>query len=74
MEMALAEQLRNYKFSEASGKSVISGCSYTSIPQLSNKKGVVGLDVTTPNLDKTQLLETLLLKSMQQGQKICFWG
>ncbi|KAI3915884.1 hypothetical protein MKW98_004325 [Papaver atlanticum] len=63
MEMALAEQLKNSKFSEeASGKSIVRGCCYTSIPHVVKQKGVVGQDLTSLNLDKTQLLETLLLK------------
>ncbi|MCL7042449.1 hypothetical protein MKW94_017577 [Papaver nudicaule] len=70
MEMALAEQLRNSKFSEASGKSVVSGCCYTSIPRVVKQKGVVGQDLTSLNLDKTQLLETLLLKEYGGSEEL----
>ncbi|OVA18777.1 A1 cistron-splicing factor [Macleaya cordata] len=63
MEKALAEQLKNNsKFSETAEKSNKRGCYYTSIPRVVKNKGISGQNLTSLNLDKTQLLETILLK------------
>ncbi|XP_019055590.1 PREDICTED: protein AAR2 homolog isoform X2 [Nelumbo nucifera] len=62
MEKALAEQLRNSKFSTSAEKSQRRGCYYTSIPRVVKNKGISGQELTSLNIDKTQLLETILVK------------
>lgn len=52
MEKALAEQLKNSKFSTPEEKSQKRGCYYTVIPRVVKKKGMCGEDLTTLNLDK----------------------
>ncbi|XP_057791702.1 uncharacterized protein LOC131008706 isoform X2 [Salvia miltiorrhiza] len=61
MEKSLAEQLKN-KFSARKEKSQTQGCYYTTIPRVVKQKGVYGEDITSLNLDKTHLLETILMK------------
>ncbi|KAK4426571.1 protein AAR2 [Sesamum alatum] len=62
MERALAEQLKNSKFSAPEEKSQKRGCYYTAIPRVVKHKGMCGKDLTSLNIDKTQLLETILMK------------
>lgn len=62
MEKVLAEQLKSSKFSKPDKKSPSKGCYYTSIPRVVKLKGASGQDLTNMNLDKTQLLETILTK------------
>ncbi|KAF8407680.1 hypothetical protein HHK36_006815 [Tetracentron sinense] len=62
MEKVLAEQLRMSKFSKSAEKFQRRGCYYTSIPQFVKNKGISGQELTSLNLDKTQLLETILMK------------
>lgn len=52
MEKALAEQLRNSKFSQAAEKPKKGGCYYTPIPRVVKQKGIFGQDLTSLNLDK----------------------
>ncbi|KAH9603570.1 hypothetical protein KSS87_007118 [Heliosperma pusillum] len=66
MEKALVEQLANSKFykedkiSESKGSK--KGCYYTTIPRIIKQKGISGAQLTSLNLDKTQILEKILLK------------
>ncbi|XP_031107171.1 protein AAR2 homolog isoform X1 [Ipomoea triloba] len=69
MEKALAEQLRNSTFSRPVEKSERpvekserKGCYFTPIPRLIKHKGLSGHDLTNMNLDKTQVLETIIAK------------
>ncbi|KAL5811739.1 hypothetical protein ACOSQ3_026689 [Xanthoceras sorbifolium] len=62
MEKALDEQLKTSKFSNNVDKSERKGCYYTSIPRVIKRKGIQGKELTSLNLDKTQLLESLLMK------------
>lgn len=62
MEKAMVEQLRNNKFTQSSGKSNKQHCYYTSIPHVIKHKGISREELTSLNLDKTQLLETILMK------------
>ncbi|KAF9623443.1 hypothetical protein IFM89_003027 [Coptis chinensis] len=62
MEKALVEQLRNSKFSKSSEKVNNRNCYYTPIPRDVKRKGISGEELTSLNLDKTQLLETILTK------------
>ncbi|KAL5743408.1 hypothetical protein ACOSQ2_026524 [Xanthoceras sorbifolium] len=62
MEKALDEQLKTSKFSNNVDKSQRKGCYYTSIPRVIKRKGIQGKELTSLNLDKTQLLESLLMK------------
>ncbi|KAL6325979.1 hypothetical protein AAG906_038471 [Vitis piasezkii] len=60
--IALDQQLRNSKFSKSADKSQKRGCYYTSIPRVIKRKGIHGQELTSLNLDKTQLLESILMK------------
>lgn len=62
MDKALDEQLKTSKFSTTADKSQRKGCYYTSIPRIIKRKGLQGEELTSLNLDKTQLLESLLVK------------
>ncbi|EXB66973.1 hypothetical protein L484_004898 [Morus notabilis] len=62
MEKALDEQLKSSKCSTSIDKSQLRGCYYTSIPRVIKRKGAQGHELTFLNLDKTQLLESLLIK------------
>ncbi|KAL0424052.1 UNVERIFIED_CONTAM: protein AAR2 [Sesamum radiatum] len=62
MEKSLAEQLKNSKFSAPEEKSQKRGCYYTAIPRVVKHKGMCGKELTSLNIDKTQLLETILMK------------
>ncbi|XP_073144694.1 uncharacterized protein [Henckelia pumila] len=62
MEKALAEQLRTSKFSTHEENSQRRGCYYTRIPKVVKHKGMSGEELTNLNLDKTQLLEGILMK------------
>ncbi|KAI5684353.1 hypothetical protein M9H77_05581 [Catharanthus roseus] len=62
MEKALADQLKNSKFARPVEKSQRKGCYYTSIPRVIKHKGLSGQELTNLNVDKTQLLESILLK------------
>lgn len=60
MEKALDEQLKTRKFSASVDKAQSRGCYYTSIPHFVKRRGIEGHELTSLNLDKTQLLETIL--------------
>ncbi|TKY56741.1 AAR protein [Spatholobus suberectus] len=62
MEEALDKQLKVGNSATSIGKSQRKGCYYTSIPRVVKCKGISGQELTSLNLDKTQLLETLLAK------------
>ncbi|KAK4277965.1 hypothetical protein QN277_015878 [Acacia crassicarpa] len=62
MEKALDKQLKATKFATSVDKSQRKGCYYTSVPNIIKRKGMQGQELTSLNLDKTQLLETLLEK------------
>ncbi|XP_054797985.1 uncharacterized protein LOC129303018 isoform X2 [Prosopis cineraria] len=62
MEKALDKQLKASKFATSVDKSQRKGCYYTSVPSVIKRKGMHGQELTSVNLDKTQLLETLLEK------------
>ncbi|XP_057441952.1 uncharacterized protein LOC130733724 isoform X3 [Lotus japonicus] len=62
MEKALDEQLKASTSATSVGRSQRKGCYYTTIPRVVKCKGISGQELTSLNLDKTQLLETLLAK------------
>ncbi|KAI9100253.1 hypothetical protein K1719_024471 [Acacia pycnantha] len=62
MEKALDKQLKASKFATSVDKPQRKGCYYTSVPSVIKRKGIQGQELTSLNLDKTQLLETLLEK------------
>ncbi|KAF5780287.1 putative A1 cistron-splicing factor, AAR2, AAR2 domain superfamily [Helianthus annuus] len=62
MEEALSEQLKNTNVPTSDDTLKKRGCYYTKIPRLIKKKGVVSQDLTSLNLDKTSLLESILMK------------
>ncbi|KAF3445252.1 hypothetical protein FNV43_RR14946 [Rhamnella rubrinervis] len=62
MEKALDEQLKVGKFSTSVDNSEKRGCYYTSIPRVFKQRGIDGQELTSLNLDKTQLLESILIK------------
>lgn len=62
VEKSLAEQLKNSKLSTREEKSQKRGCYYTAIPRFVKQKGLYGEDLTSLNIDKTHLLETILIK------------
>ncbi|KAM0062900.1 putative A1 cistron-splicing factor, AAR2, AAR2 domain superfamily [Helianthus debilis subsp. tardiflorus] len=62
MEEALSEQLKNTNVPTSDDMLKKRGCYYTKIPRLIKKKGVVSQDLTSLNLDKTSLLESILMK------------
>ncbi|KAK7385695.1 hypothetical protein VNO78_31495 [Psophocarpus tetragonolobus] len=62
MEEALNKQLKVDNSATSVDKSKRKGCYYTSIPRVVKCMGISGQELTSLNLDKTQLLETLLAK------------
>ncbi|KAE9614883.1 putative A1 cistron-splicing factor, AAR2 [Lupinus albus] len=62
MEEALDKQLNIDNSATSFRKYQTKGCYYTTIPRLGKCKGVSVQELTSLNLDKTQLLETLLAK------------
>ncbi|CAL1413417.1 unnamed protein product [Linum trigynum] len=64
VEKALDEQLMNSKFSISTSnhKSMKRGCYYTSIPRTIKHRGINANELTSLNLDKTELLEDILMK------------
>ncbi|CAI9110600.1 OLC1v1010654C1 [Oldenlandia corymbosa var. corymbosa] len=61
MEKALDEQLKGGKFSKKGESSQKKSCYYTKIPRVIKHTGIRGQELTGLNLDKTQLLENLLI-------------
>ncbi|GMH19020.1 hypothetical protein Nepgr_020861 [Nepenthes gracilis] len=64
-EKALAEQLKNSKFRRSVEKCELKGCHYTPIPHVIKLKGISGQELTSLNLDKTLLLESILMKEYE---------
>lgn len=62
VEKSLAEQLKNSNLSTPGEKSQKRGCYYTAIPRFVKQKGLYGEDLTSLNIDKTHLLETVFMK------------
>ncbi|KAL5102046.1 hypothetical protein RYX36_006373 [Vicia faba] len=60
MEEALDKKLNIGNSGTSVDKSQRKGCYYTSIPRVVKCKGISGKELTSLNLDKTHLLETLL--------------
>lgn len=63
MEKALDEQLKTSKFAASVGSTQKKGCYYTSIPRVVKRRGMQGEELTSLNLDKTELLESLITKN-----------
>ncbi|XP_050262636.1 uncharacterized protein LOC126707076 isoform X7 [Quercus robur] len=62
MEKAVDEQMKSSKFLTSVDNSQSRRCYYTSIPCVIKQKGIHGQELTSLNIDKTQLLESLLIK------------
>ncbi|XP_030942791.1 protein AAR2 homolog isoform X2 [Quercus lobata] len=62
MEKALDEQMKSSKFLISLDNPQSRRCYYTSIPRVIKQKGIHGQELTSLNIDKTQLLESLLIK------------
>ncbi|KAK4564928.1 hypothetical protein RGQ29_006822 [Quercus rubra] len=62
MEKALDEQMKSSKFLTSVDNSQSRRCYYTSIPRVIKQEGIHGQELTSLNIDKTQLLESLLIK------------
>nr|POE98873.1 protein aar2 like [Quercus suber] len=62
MEKALDEQMKSSKFLTSLDYSQSRRCYYTSIPHVIKQKGIHGQELISLNIDKTQLLESLLIK------------
>lgn len=73
-ERLLMEQLREGKFAKnAPVQSERRGCYYTTIPASVKHRNISGDELTTLNLDKTNLLESVLAKNYQ-GQEDLLLG
>ncbi|XP_077243948.1 AAR2 protein family isoform X2 [Tasmannia lanceolata] len=70
MEKQLMEQLRNSKFSQSAEKSYRRRCYYTPVPHIVKHKGISGEELTSLNIDKTQLLETILMEDFRGGEDL----
>ncbi|XP_065849709.1 uncharacterized protein [Euphorbia lathyris] len=71
IEKALDEQLKTGKF--LSSSSVVKSrkrCYYTSVPHVIKQKGMRGEELTSLNLDKTELLESILVKDYASSEDI----
>ncbi|KAG6410144.1 hypothetical protein SASPL_128194 [Salvia splendens] len=62
IESLIKVNMQNSKFSGHEKKSQKQGCYYTTVPRVVKQKGIYGEDITSLNLDKTHLLETILIK------------
>ncbi|XP_011021359.1 PREDICTED: protein AAR2 homolog [Populus euphratica] len=64
IERALDAQLGTGKFSASASvdRSKKRGCYYTTIPRVIKRRGMEGKELTSLNLDKTELLESVLIK------------
>ncbi|XP_021755038.1 protein AAR2 homolog [Chenopodium quinoa] len=65
MEIALAEQLKNSKFNREAETSDKKGCYYTPVPRVIKQKGISVAELTSVNLDKTYILESILMKEFE---------
>ncbi|KAJ6421340.1 hypothetical protein OIU84_028670 [Salix udensis] len=65
IERALDAQLGTGKLSASTSidRSKNGGCYYTAIPRVIKRKGMEGKELTSLNLDKTELLESVLMKN-----------
>lgn len=71
MERRLMEQLRNSKFSKNAAKeSHKQGCYYTTIPHTVKSRDIFGEELTALNLDKTNLLESILMKDYGGAEEL----
>ncbi|KAM7277889.1 hypothetical protein ACFE04_005023 [Oxalis oulophora] len=70
MEKALDEQLRTSKFTTSIEKSQRRKCYYTSIPRLIKHRGAQGEQLTSFNIDKTQLLESIIIKEFGGSEEL----
>ncbi|XP_076911522.1 uncharacterized protein LOC143569522 [Bidens hawaiensis] len=72
MEEALSEQLRNNNSNipTSDDKFKKRGCYYTKIPRLIKKKGAISHNLTSLNLDKTSLLESILMKEYGETEDL----
>ncbi|XP_057971583.1 uncharacterized protein LOC131160196 isoform X2 [Malania oleifera] len=62
-ERALDQQLKNNKFSMSLDQTGRKGCYYSQIPRVVKRKGIPGQELTSLNLDKTVLLENILMQN-----------
>ncbi|KAL8161138.1 hypothetical protein V2J09_012627 [Rumex salicifolius] len=67
-EKALTEQLRNSKFAKSFDKDDRRSCFYTQIPRVIKQKGIGGVELTSMNMDKTHLLESILVKEYEGNE------
>ncbi|XP_021737225.1 protein AAR2 homolog [Chenopodium quinoa] len=65
MEIALAEQLKNSKFNREAETSDKKGCYYTPVPRVIKQRGISVAELTSVNLDKTYILESILMKEFE---------
>lgn len=70
MEKALAEQLKNSKFAKPVEKSQRKGCYYTPIPRFVKNRGLSKEELTNLNVDKTQLLERILMEEYDGSEDL----
>ncbi|KAI3500192.1 hypothetical protein L1887_36009 [Cichorium endivia] len=70
MEEALSEQLKKSKIPKSDDKIIKRGCYYTKIPRLIKQKGILGQELTSLNLDKTSLLENILMKEYKGDEDL----
>ncbi|KAM4087771.1 hypothetical protein ACB094_07G021000 [Castanea mollissima] len=70
MEKALDEQMKSSKFLTSVDNSQSRRCYYTSIPRVIKQKGIHGQELTSLNIDKTQLLESLLIKDYGSSEDV----
>ncbi|KAI3768168.1 hypothetical protein L2E82_18624 [Cichorium intybus] len=70
MEEALSEQLKKSKIPKSDDKIKKRGCYYTKIPRLIKQKGILGQELTSLNLDKTSLLENILMKEYKGDEDL----
>lgn len=70
MEEALSEQLKKSKIPKSDNKIKKRGCYYTKIPRLIKQKGILGQELTSLNLDKTSLLENILMKEYKGDEDL----
>ncbi|GAB2288941.1 hypothetical protein Dimus_023247 [Dionaea muscipula] len=61
MERAMIEQLKTSKTRRSIENSEAKGCYFTPIPRVIKQKGITGQELSSLNLDKTHLLESLLM-------------
>ncbi|ONK81457.1 uncharacterized protein A4U43_C01F29290 [Asparagus officinalis] len=71
MEKRLVEQLRDSKFATSTAeKSQKQGCYYTDIPHVVKHKDISSEELTSLNLDKTKLLEAILMKDFRGDEDL----